>query len=72
MCSQNRMNTKLKYNDGYKSVTLTVPTIKKNLILLPPLPEQQRMVAKIEELFAQLDSIGAALQAQLYCRHVLR
>ena len=30
-------------------------------ILLPPLSEQQRIVAKIEELFAQLEKIGASL-----------
>ena len=35
-----------------------------NLILpIPPLAEQQRMVAKIEELFSQLDKIESSLQA---------
>ena len=35
-----------------------------NLILpIPPLAEQQRIVAKIEELFAQLDKIESSLQA---------
>ena len=35
-----------------------------NLILpIPPLAEQQRIVAKIEELFSQLDKIESSLQA---------
>ena len=42
------------------------PNISKEKIIhthipLPPLQEQQRIVAKIEELFAQLDGIAAAL-----------
>ena len=35
--------------------------IKKEHLLLPPLSEQHRIVAKIEELFAQLDKIEASL-----------
>ena len=31
------------------------------LIPLPPLAEQHRIVAKIEEIFAQLDAIEASL-----------
>lgn len=30
-------------------------------IVIPPLPEQHRIVAKIEELFTQLDLIEASL-----------
>ena len=37
--------------------------IKNELFPLPPLAEQQRIVAKIEELFAQLDAIENSLQA---------
>ena len=37
--------------------------IKNALFPLPPLAEQQRIVAKIEELFAQLDAIENSLQA---------
>ena len=37
--------------------------IKNELFPLPPLAEQHRIVAKIEELFAQLDAIENSLQA---------
>jgi type I restriction enzyme S subunit len=30
---------------------------------LPPLPEQQRIVAKIEQIFAQLDRIEQSIKA---------
>ena len=45
-----------------------IPHLNKKLfrainVPLPPLPEQHRIVVKIEKLFAQLDSIEAALQA---------
>ena len=35
--------------------------IRNEIFSLPPLNEQHRIVAKIEELFAQLDNISAAL-----------
>lgn len=43
-----------------------IPGLRRDLLLslsipLPPLPEQHRIVAKIEELFAQLDSIQSSL-----------
>ena len=40
---------------------LKADTVKQVLCPLPPLTEQQRIVTRIEELFAQLDSITAAL-----------
>ena len=36
--------------------------LQKYQISLPPLAEQQRIVSKIEELFAQLDTIANSLQ----------
>ena len=48
-------------SEGSSIPQLTVPTIKKMQIPLPPLQEQKRIVAKIEELFAKLDKIGASL-----------
>lgn len=38
-------------------------TIKNEKIILPPLPEQHRIAAKIEELFYALDNIQNALEA---------
>ena len=40
---------------------ISIELIKNILIPLPPSSEQKRIVAKIEELFAQLDSITAVL-----------
>ena len=49
-----------------KGVTIkhfTQAVMNKLDILLPPFEEQKRIVAKIEELFAQLDKIESSLQA---------
>ena len=53
--------SKLDKSSALPSLTKTVIG---NLILpIPPLAEQQRIVAKIEELFSQLDKIESSLQA---------
>ena len=43
--------------------TITLEKLKSYVIPLPPLAEQHRIVAKIEELFAQLEIIENSLQA---------
>lgn len=48
---------------GDNSPSINKGQIESYLFPLPPLPEQHRIVAKIEELFAQLDKIESALQA---------
>lgn len=53
-------------DESCKGVTikhLTQSVLNSLYFHLPPLPEQHRIVAKIEELFAQLDKIESALQA---------
>ena len=40
---------------------LSIETASSTMIYLPPLKEQHRIVAKIEEIFAQLDAIEASL-----------
>lgn len=55
-------------NTGTTIPQLTVPTVKEIYIPIPPLPEQHRIVAKIEELFSSLDKGIESLktaQAQL-------
>ena len=43
--------------------SLTKTTIGNLALPIPPLPEQHRIVAKIEELFAVLDNIQNSLEA---------
>ena len=40
---------------------LSIETASSTIVCLPPLNEQHRIVAKIEEIFTQLDNIAAAL-----------
>ena len=58
---KHQIDTMLSYTEGSSIPQLTIPTIKRMPIILPPLKEQFRIVAKIEELFALLDTIKAQL-----------
>ena len=58
---KHQIDTMLSYTEGSSIPQLTIPTIKRMPIILPPLKEQLRIVAKIEELFALLDTIKAQL-----------
>ena len=66
----------LKYiNDNTPSVTvkhLSVKTLKEIPIPIPPLPEQQRIVARIESLLARLDAAGEKLQQVLETQEARR
>ena len=44
---------------------LTIPFLKKKVIPLPPLPEQHRIVARIESLFSKLDEAKEKAQSIL-------
>ena len=57
------------YVTGTTRLKLTQGQLKRILITLPPLPEQRRIVEKIEELFSDLD---AGEQALTDVRHRLR
>ena len=43
--------------------TITIEKLRKYFVPLPPLAEQHRIVAKIEELFSKLDQIEKSLEA---------
>ncbi len=51
------------YVSGTTRLKLTQGEMKKIPIPVPPLPEQERIVAKIEELFSQLDAAVAELKS---------
>ena len=50
-----------KNSKGTTVDTITLEKLKNYIVPLPPMQEQHRIVAKIEELFAQLDKIEASL-----------
>ena len=50
-----------KNSKGTTVDTITLEKLKGYAIPFPPIKEQQRIVAKIEELFAQLDNIASSL-----------
>ena len=54
------LNTKQK---GTGTPHLNPDILKKAQLVVPPLPEQERIVAKIEELFSQLDAAVAELKS---------
>ena len=51
----------IKSAKGVAQLNISTEWLKSYTILLPPLAEQKRIVAKIEEIFAQLDAIETAL-----------
>ena len=53
----------LKSGKGVAQLNISTEWLKHYPISLPPLSEQQRIVAKIEELFSVLDNIQNALEA---------
>lgn len=50
------------YDNGTAQPNIAAKDVEKYCIPLPPLAEQHRIVAKIEELFTQLDNIAEALK----------
>ena len=48
---------------GVAQLNISTEWLKEYTIIVPPLAEQQRIVAKIEELFNQLDQIEKSLEA---------
>lgn len=51
-----------RFGKGTTHTTIYFPEVKAFYICVPPLPEQHRIVAKIEELFSDLDAGVAALE----------
>ena len=50
-----------KNSKGTTVDKITLEKLKGYVIPFPPLNEQHRIVAKVEEIFAQLDTIEASL-----------
>jgi type I restriction enzyme S subunit len=55
------LNTEV-FGSGSSIPQLTVPMLKKMNIVSPPLAEQQRIVAKLEAAFAEIDNAKQAIQ----------
>ena len=47
--------------NAVNQASINIRNLSSAHLLLPPVPEQHRIVAKIEELFAQLDNIASSL-----------
>ncbi|OAD45920.1 restriction endonuclease subunit S [Polaribacter atrinae] len=54
-----------KYDNGTAQPNLSAASLKKFKIPLPPLPEQQRIVAKLDGLFAKIDKAISLLEANI-------
>ena len=52
-----------QYSNSTAQPVISGKTVYAINVMLPPLSEQYRIVAKIEELFSQLDKIESSLQA---------
>ena len=63
MISDNVVNGLSQFMKGDNSPSINKVHIDEWLFPLPPLPEQHRIAAKIEELFSALDNIQKALEA---------
>ena len=58
------LNCKI-FSSGSSIPQLTVPMLKKLSISLPPLPEQERIVAKLDAAFAEIDEAVEVVQQQM-------
>lgn len=63
MISDYTVNGLNQFMKGDNSPSINKSNIDNCLFPIPPLSEQHRIAAKIEELFAQLDKIESSLQA---------
>ena len=53
----------IKLGGGGAQPNISKEKIENTILLLPPLEEQKRIVAKIEELYSVFDEIEASLQS---------
>lgn len=61
--SQTFKKDSVESSKGVAQLNMSTEWLKQYNISIPPYNEQQRIVAKIEELFSQLDEIATSLQA---------